>query len=538
MYTYNHHFIIKLLEKNMSFQIVNNTNEITLNEGWVNSTHFKSHGREVDAQGRRVNSDYQGHKYRIIAKQERYFSILERIERICQGIRAVISTFGRALQSKSTIHLFTKSKETVRFGVRDNFSILPPELLLKIFNMLSIKDRFKISPICKNFTQAIEAYLNINPLERLFYKNIKPVEFTQENRISNFLIRNASENTPKLIITSDMEEDDKNPVVKLWASDKPPVAEKDWKNFVSSMYKPIEFLAIGGTSSNLLAASQNNCEGLTQIWDLEKQKVLVTKKLNKTVNCLYPMEDLLWIGFENGKLGCYNFSDLSEIGGFQAHNFGVHWISGDPSIARLFTNDHDNFKIWDTQNPQNVCIKKISEVGYLGQIIYNSQLKLLIGVNREHSISIRKGEDGTEIGRFVFPDSVVEGLHFNADTGLLFASFQIIHNYRPAGAKIVVWDIHSKKLVTSFSKFQEYCFSSVADSHIDFDPESGLILTGGDIIGLWNLHDGKLVKVLPFPRGKFEKIIWDKKDHKLFVLKDRKLNLLDYSNSPFKVVTQ
>ena len=81
--------------------------------------------------------------------------------------------------------------------------------------------------------------------------------------------------------------------------------------------------------------------------------------------------------------------------------------------------------------------------------------------------------------------------------------------------------------------------TNVYGCHIDFDPESGLILIGGvNSVGLWDLHEGTLVKKLPFPYGPVEKMLWDKKGHKLFILKDYELYLLDYSNSPFKVVPQ
>ena len=425
----------------MSFQIVNNANEIILNEGWVNATNFKSHGRVVNEQGRKVNADYQYHKYRIIAKQERYYSVQERIERICQGIWAVITTWGRALQSKSTIHLFTKSKETVHFGViedHDHFSTLPPELLIKIFNMLSIKDRFTLSQICKHFTQAIEAYLNTSPLERLFYKNIKSVQFAQENPICNFLIRNPSEDQPELVITSDSDMVGKNPVVKLWASNEPPVTVMEHGKVLKGL------LAIGGKSSNLLATTQNYLECI-QIWDLEKQKVSVTKGGINTIDiCLYAMEDVLWIGFPNGKISYFNISDLSKLGEFQAHSNSFYWISGDPTIARLFTQDHNNIlKIWDTQNLHNP-IKEISKLRPEQKIIYNSQLKCLIGANTDRSISIWKAENGTAISNFFIPGTCnfygPDELHFNAERGLFFAIFRHGDHEHYAN-EIFVWDV-------------------------------------------------------------------------------------------------
>ncbi len=562
-----------------NFKIITNVYEIPLNRAWVNSPNFKSFkskGREVDAQGRRVNSDYQGLRYTVIAKQERVFSFLERIERIFQGIWAVISTWGQALRSKTTMHLFTKSKETIHFCVKDNYSELPPELHIKIFNMLPVKDLPMISQICKGFKQNVETHLNLNPHDRLFFKNIKPREFTQQNPIGNFLIHNPSENPPKLVITCDSNTEyaEKNPTVKSWAIDTSSAIETNRESILSSLTLPMDYLAIGGKSSQYLAACTAWSTGLTQIWDLDAQKVLVAeRKFGGTCpSSLYAMEDHLWIGLNTGNVGCFNFSDLSDIRVFKPHNHSVRWISEDPAIGRIFTKgldgnniNNDSLKIWDDQNS---LIKKIPNACIDQETIYDSQLKLLIGVNHDQNISIWKGEDGTEIHNFIISDNSspheATGLHFNAEQGLLFASFLINDaNENALMSTIAVWNIHTKQLVNNFSTYNpEYdCYD--VTTHIDFDPASGLILTGGNKVNLWNLYDGKLVKTLSiandneedkdilkskrfYPKkhspisifnmyskidttNEIQKIIWDKKNHKLFCLRNNKLYLLDYS---------
>lgn len=67
--------------------------------------------------------------------------------------------------------------------------------------------------------------------------------------------------------------------------------------------------------------------------------------------------------------------------------------------------------------------------------------------------------------------------------------------------------------------------------HIDYDPKSRVILTGGSTVSLWDLDGGCLLKNLPFPEyGLVNKMVWNKETQKLYVLQNSRLHLLDYSN--------
>ncbi len=100
-----------------SFIAVNSSYETIRSNQWIPSTKFNSQGRIVDAEGKAVNSDYQGPRYQIIAKRERLFSSSERIGRGILGTLAVVGTLFLGLFSKSVQNLFAKSKANVRFGV-------------------------------------------------------------------------------------------------------------------------------------------------------------------------------------------------------------------------------------------------------------------------------------------------------------------------------------------------------------------------------------------------------------------------------------
>ncbi|MBA3721970.1 MAG: hypothetical protein H0W88_06180 [Parachlamydiaceae bacterium] len=99
------------------FNIINNTNEIKLNNNWLDSEKFNSKDRIVDANGKSVASDYAGNRYRLITKKERNFSFFERTGRIFLGVLASLCTLGCALYFKPILKLFTKQKESIRFGV-------------------------------------------------------------------------------------------------------------------------------------------------------------------------------------------------------------------------------------------------------------------------------------------------------------------------------------------------------------------------------------------------------------------------------------
>lgn len=78
----------------------------------TNVTKFESKGKLVDEHGLYVNTDYKGYTYRIIAKNERPFSIFERLGRASLGFLFVICAGALAsLASKHIRHLITKDKE-------------------------------------------------------------------------------------------------------------------------------------------------------------------------------------------------------------------------------------------------------------------------------------------------------------------------------------------------------------------------------------------------------------------------------------------
>ncbi|MGR3951363.1 MAG: hypothetical protein QRY74_00345 [Chlamydia sp.] len=100
-----------------SFKIINSLNEIEFSAHWAPSLKFASKDRIVTAYGKPLTSDYQGRTYQLIEKHEQLFSTSKRMSRICLGILAIIASLGMALLSEKIRHLFTKSKETIRFGI-------------------------------------------------------------------------------------------------------------------------------------------------------------------------------------------------------------------------------------------------------------------------------------------------------------------------------------------------------------------------------------------------------------------------------------
>ena len=85
-------------------------------EDWVVSTKFNSKNRVVDESGSRVDSHYDGRRYLLFAKLERTLTQEERVRRTCIGVALVICSLGLALFSKSVRGLFTKTKQTARYG--------------------------------------------------------------------------------------------------------------------------------------------------------------------------------------------------------------------------------------------------------------------------------------------------------------------------------------------------------------------------------------------------------------------------------------
>ncbi len=193
-------------------------------------------------------------------------------------------------------------------------------------------------------------------------------------------------------------------------------------------------------------------------------------------------------------------------------------------------------KIWDAEKLN--CIKSVEGLNDR-DAAYDPASKFLFCAEKNplnsRSIKLLDSKNGTEIATFTEADETASlaAIHYSAESGLLFASFTSKINDL-ARAKITVWDVKSKQMVQSFltltTPLPEPGLCDIVH-HIDFDPKSRVILTGGYVASLWDLDEGRLIKKLPFPNdGWVNKMVWNKETQKLYVLKDKKLYLLDYSN--------
>lgn len=102
-----------------NFTIISSYNDILVfnNEQWKTSLKFNCKDRIVDKAGKVPSLDYKGNQYEIIFKRQRDFSHLERFGRGFLGTLTVASSLGIALLSKSVLKLFTKQKQSIRFGI-------------------------------------------------------------------------------------------------------------------------------------------------------------------------------------------------------------------------------------------------------------------------------------------------------------------------------------------------------------------------------------------------------------------------------------
>jgi hypothetical protein len=107
----------------INFKIITALNEIASHPEWIDSVNFKN--KIVDENGHRVGKDYIGHRYEVVAKQERKFSKWERFERVLLGIRIVVKSFGKEWSSKTVKNLFKKDHESRNFGILINPQQLP-----------------------------------------------------------------------------------------------------------------------------------------------------------------------------------------------------------------------------------------------------------------------------------------------------------------------------------------------------------------------------------------------------------------------------
>lgn len=109
-------------------KIINDAGEIQVNNKFLPAEKFNSINRIVDERGNRVNSEYEGRRYRIIEKRERNFSSLERFGRGFLGVLAAICSLCFALLLKPVRELFTKSKENIRFAILDSATLSNKQL--------------------------------------------------------------------------------------------------------------------------------------------------------------------------------------------------------------------------------------------------------------------------------------------------------------------------------------------------------------------------------------------------------------------------
>lgn len=155
-----------------NFKIINDTNDIKLSKKWVDSTKFNRKNKLVDKNGKPITSSYNGRQYRLIAKKEKTFSILERIKRVFLGSLAVLFSLGIALTSKSIRNLFLKEKTKIRYGIlvppsssnssdtsshsssTNNYTpILPNDVHLHIFSYLDMENLKRTAQVNKNFME-------------------------------------------------------------------------------------------------------------------------------------------------------------------------------------------------------------------------------------------------------------------------------------------------------------------------------------------------------------------------------------------------
>ncbi len=174
---------------------------------------------------------------------------------------------------------------------RDHLSDLPSELLAIIFNKLPFgKNHVNFSLVSRKLCQiAVE---NMSPIDNLIVKKNQLKPFIQENHINTFLVRDIPENKAEIVITGDLEEYRKNPVVTIWEKGKLPLTEREIQRnifFISYFYKPIFYLEMGGgASANYVAAAQYNRDGRLQIWDIEKKIKLIQTELGKEISFFLP----------------------------------------------------------------------------------------------------------------------------------------------------------------------------------------------------------------------------------------------------------
>jgi hypothetical protein len=97
---------------------VNNLDNVRFSERWRDSQVFQSYGKLINKKGEFVTVEYPGTKYQICLKKERYYTLMERVTRICKGLFFSILTLGLCNRNSEFRRLFTDDRKTLRFAVR------------------------------------------------------------------------------------------------------------------------------------------------------------------------------------------------------------------------------------------------------------------------------------------------------------------------------------------------------------------------------------------------------------------------------------
>lgn len=135
------------------FQIINDVNEINLPDQWVDASKFDSKNKIIYQNGNFLGVKYGGHEYLLIAKKERYFSPLERIQRAFLGIYKILTIYfscGQELPFKSIQKLFTKKKESIHFGIEIIFRLDKEPITIDKIHSLKIDVNCMETRICQH----------------------------------------------------------------------------------------------------------------------------------------------------------------------------------------------------------------------------------------------------------------------------------------------------------------------------------------------------------------------------------------------------
>lgn len=374
-------------------------------------------------------------------------------------------------------------------------------------------------------------------------------------------------------LTGDQAEYGGNPAIRIWQCAKGVLRQTSVPpNFFD---KPIRHLTID-PCFEFLAAASSHAYGEIQIWDLQSiithsketeklsprstarkcfalKPIVELKQLNTCIECMHISGNVL-------TLGCYSlvtattsatvrFFDLNrkslnessqreveakDFAAVQLKNRGKpFWISGDSEINRTFVLSGlgDCLTIFDTAQRKEIASLKLPE----------SRMQVTPQYDKKNRCLILAGPKGNEIAlcdvvegkltRTICVDSdkdaEVRSLHFDAATRQL-----VVGVHPPEKAKVVIWDLDSNKEISSFYTLENDKYRALY--HLDFDPDSNLLLIGGYGLVLWNVAEKKLAKVLAkYEDGMITSMQWNKQDRTILARTNQgTLYHLDYRELP------